>query len=125
MQDCRTGCQKGRYELGIRDGLSCKPAIYLRKSHLRDQPNLQPPIRTTDEALAYKKNLQEIDPSVEYLMTLYLSPSLTPEEVKKAKRAGIVGQFLINFAGLAADGDGYNRSQVISTGRDHQLRLWD
>jgi len=54
-------------------------------------PNLQPPIRTTDEALAYKKILQEIDPSVEYLMTLYLSPSLTPEEVKKAKQAGIVG----------------------------------
>ena len=42
-------------------------------------------------ALEYKRQLEKIDPHVEYLMTLYLSPALTPEEVKKAKAAGIVG----------------------------------
>ncbi|KDQ64670.1 hypothetical protein JAAARDRAFT_28309 [Jaapia argillacea MUCL 33604] len=54
-------------------------------------PNLKPPITTTDQALAYKAELEKIDPSVDYLMTLYLSPDLTPDEVRKAKAAGIVG----------------------------------
>ncbi|KAK7060218.1 dihydroorotase [Paramarasmius palmivorus] len=54
-------------------------------------PNLKPPITTTEQALAYKAQLEAIDPNVEYLMTLYLSPSLTPEEIKKAAQAGIVG----------------------------------
>jgi hypothetical protein len=42
-------------------------------------------------ALAYKAELEAIDPSVDYLMTLYLSPDLTPEEVRAAHKAGIVG----------------------------------
>ncbi|KII95805.1 hypothetical protein PLICRDRAFT_34754 [Plicaturopsis crispa FD-325 SS-3] len=54
-------------------------------------PNLKPPITTTDQALAYKADLERIDPSVEYLMTLYLSPDLTPQEIRKAKDSGIVG----------------------------------
>jgi len=54
-------------------------------------PNLQPPITTTAMAIAYKKELEAIDPDVEYLMTLYLSPELTPEEIVKAKAAGIAG----------------------------------
>jgi dihydroorotase len=54
-------------------------------------PNLKPPITTVSQALAYKSTLEAIDPSVEYLMTLYLSPDLTPDEIRKAKKAGIVG----------------------------------
>ncbi|KAF8314750.1 Dihydroorotase [Clavulina sp. PMI_390] len=54
-------------------------------------PNLKPPVTTTDMAIEYKKSLEAIDPSVEYLMTLYLSPELTPDEVRKAKKAGITG----------------------------------
>jgi dihydroorotase len=42
-------------------------------------------------ALAYKAELEAIDPSVEYMMTLYLSPDLTPEEIRKAHKAGIAG----------------------------------
>ncbi|KAF8640112.1 hypothetical protein AX17_001348 [Amanita inopinata Kibby_2008] len=55
------------------------------------QPNLKPPITTTDQAVKYKEELERIDASIEYLMTLYLSPELTPSEIKKAKAAGIVG----------------------------------
>ncbi|KAG6880425.1 Dihydroorotase [Termitomyces sp. T32_za158] len=58
---------------------------------MREQPNLRPPITTTEQALKYKDDLKGIDPSVEYLMTLYLSPDLTPEEIRKAKKAGVVG----------------------------------
>ncbi|KAF8076118.1 Dihydroorotase [Lyophyllum atratum] len=54
-------------------------------------PNLKPPITTTAQALEYKKELERLDPSVEYLMTLYLSPELTPGEIRKAKDAGVSG----------------------------------
>ncbi|KAI0306916.1 Dihydroorotase [Multifurca ochricompacta] len=54
-------------------------------------PNLIPPITTTVQALEYKSMLERIDPKTEFLMTLYLSPNLTPDEIRKAKRAGIVG----------------------------------
>jgi dihydroorotase len=54
-------------------------------------PNLKPPIQTVAEAIDYKKQLQGLDPQVQYLMTLYLNQSLTVDEVKKAAEAGIVG----------------------------------
>ena len=63
------------------------------------QPNLVPPIKSTEMALLYKAQLQAIDPSVDYMMTLYLSPELTPEEIRKAKAAGVAGTSLL-FAGL-------------------------
>jgi len=42
-------------------------------------------------ALKYKERLERLEPNVKFLMTLYLSPELTVEEVEKAKKAGIVG----------------------------------
>jgi dihydroorotase len=62
-----------------------------RRPEVLDQPNLTPPITTTDQALEYKATLEKIDPETEFLMTLYLSPNLTPGEVRKAKASGIVG----------------------------------
>jgi len=55
-------------------------------------PNLAPrPIVTVAEALEYKRNLQALDPDVNYLMSLYLHSSITPNEVREAKKAGIAG----------------------------------
>lgn len=42
-------------------------------------------------ALAYKSKLEKLEPKVKFLMTLYLSPELSVEEVQKAEKAGIVG----------------------------------
>jgi|SRR5277367_169860 len=55
------------------------------------QPNLTPPVTTTEMALKYKERLERLEPKVKFLMTLYLSPEITVEEVEKAKKAGIVG----------------------------------
>jgi dihydroorotase len=55
------------------------------------QPNLVPPISSTERALEYREELRRIDPNVEWLMTLYLGPEITPEEIKKAAAAGISG----------------------------------
>jgi dihydroorotase len=41
--------------------------------------------------LAYKAELERISPEVEWLMTLYLHPEVTPEEIRKAAAAGIRG----------------------------------
>ncbi|KAL1704383.1 hypothetical protein EV121DRAFT_205906 [Schizophyllum commune] len=83
------------FHVHLRQGSLCK----LTTPHVKQggfdlayvMPNLKPPVTTVDQAVAYKAELEAIDPSVEYLMTLYLSPELTPEEIKKAKAAGITG----------------------------------
>lgn len=43
------------------------------------------------QALAYKAELQALAPDVEFLMTLYLNSALTPQDIRDAKAAGIVG----------------------------------
>ncbi|KJE93613.1 dihydroorotase [Capsaspora owczarzaki ATCC 30864] len=54
-------------------------------------PNLKPAIASTEQALAYKRELEQIDASVDYWMTLYLGPEITPDEIRKAAAAGIKG----------------------------------
>ncbi|KAJ2776718.1 dihydroorotase [Coemansia javaensis] len=52
-------------------------------------PNLAPPLTTTQMALDYGARLQALAPRVRFILTLYLSPALTPAEVERAARAGI------------------------------------
>lgn len=54
-------------------------------------PNLVPPITTVKHALDYKRQLETIEPDVNFHMSLYLHPSITPETVREAKEAGITG----------------------------------
>lgn len=53
-------------------------------------PNLMPPITTNDAAIAYHSQLKAIAPETDFWMTLYLHPSLTPEEIEKAAKGGVV-----------------------------------
>ncbi|PHJ15373.1 dihydroorotase [Cystoisospora suis] len=55
-------------------------------------PNTEPPITTCAQAAAYREKLQQIDNSVEYLMTLYLSRDVSAEDLKtNAKACHVVG----------------------------------
>lgn len=54
-------------------------------------PNTSPPIDTVEAALAYREALRAIEPAVEFLMTLYLTPALSADTVRRAAEAGIVG----------------------------------
>ncbi|KAI1308162.1 Dihydroorotase [Xylaria venustula] len=54
-------------------------------------PNLQPPVTSVAAALQYKSQLQLIEPEVNYLMSLYLHPSVTPDVIAEAAKAGIAG----------------------------------
>jgi dihydroorotase len=56
-------------------------------------PNLKPPVTTAAQALAYKERILAAVPagvSFEPLMTLYLTDNLPPEEIARAKAAGVV-----------------------------------
>lgn len=53
-------------------------------------PNLQPPIKTVPEALAYHEKLTTIAPNVKFLMSLYLHPGLTPDIIEEAAKTGVI-----------------------------------
>ncbi len=56
-------------------------------------PNLKPPVTTAEQALAYQQRiLAAVPPGMgfEPLMTLYLTDKLPPEEIARAREAGVV-----------------------------------
>jgi dihydroorotase len=56
-------------------------------------PNLKPPVTTAAQAVAYRDRILAAVPaglSFEPLMTLYLTDNLAPEEIARAKAAGVV-----------------------------------
>ncbi len=56
-------------------------------------PNLRPPVTTAQQALDYKARILAAVPqgvAFEPLMTLYLTDNLPPEEIARAKAAGVV-----------------------------------
>ena len=56
-------------------------------------PNLKPPVTTAKQATAYKARIQAAIPkgvNFEPLMTLYLTDNLAPDEIYRAKEAGVV-----------------------------------
>jgi dihydroorotase len=56
-------------------------------------PNLKPPVTTVEAALRYRERIMAMLPAdvkFEPLMTLYLTDSTSPEEIKRAKNSGVV-----------------------------------
>ena len=56
-------------------------------------PNLKPPVTTAAQAVAYADRIRAAVPagmSFEPLMTLYLTDNLPPDEIRRAKDAGVV-----------------------------------
>ena len=56
-------------------------------------PNLKPPVTTAVQALAYKARIESAIPkgaNFQPLMTLYLTDNLAPDEMNRAKEAGVV-----------------------------------
>ncbi|MES9957447.1 MAG: dihydroorotase [Sedimenticola sp.] len=71
-------------------------------------PNLNPPVATTDDALAYHARIEAVlEPGDAFqpLMTLYLTDRTTPEEIAKAHESGKV--FAVKFypAGATTNSD--------------------
>ncbi len=71
-------------------------------------PNLKAPVRTTQEALAYRSRILSALPenaAFEPLMTLYLTDDTPPEEIALAKRSGHVHGVKLYPAGATTHSD--------------------
>ncbi len=84
------------WHLHLRDGpfmASVLPDSARRFARAIVMPNLKAPVRTTQEALAYRGRILSAlpeDAHFEPLMTLYLTDDTPPEEIALAKRSGHV-----------------------------------
>lgn len=71
-------------------------------------PNLRPPVRTVDEAAAYRQRILDAVPAgmtFEPLMTLYLTPSTTPADVEAAARSPHVFAIKLYPAGATTNAE--------------------
>jgi dihydroorotase len=84
------------WHLHVRDGDALRtvvPHTAAQFGRAIIMPNLKPPVTTAAQALAYRERIRAAVPvgmSFEPLMTLYLTDNLPPEEIKRAKDAGVV-----------------------------------
>jgi dihydroorotase len=84
------------WHLHVRDGAAMDavvPHTAAQFGRAIIMPNLRPPCSTAAQALAYKARIQAAVPTgvqFEPLMTLYLTDNLAPDEIARAKDAGVV-----------------------------------
>ncbi|MCE1249346.1 MAG: dihydroorotase [Comamonadaceae bacterium] len=84
------------WHLHVRDGAALAtvvPPTAAQFGRALIMPNLRPPVTTAAQALAYKERILAAVPAgvqFEPLMALYLTDNLPPEEIARAKDAGVV-----------------------------------
>jgi dihydroorotase len=84
------------WHLHVRDGDALRtvvPHTAAQFGRAIIMPNLKPPVTTAAQALAYRDRIRAAVPdglSFEPLMTLYLTDNLPPDEIRRAKDAGVV-----------------------------------
>jgi dihydroorotase len=85
------------WHLHLRDGAALAavlPFTAARFARAVIMPNLTPPVTTTAAALAYRERILAALPAAahfEPLMTLYLTDRTPPEEIARARAAGVIG----------------------------------
>jgi dihydroorotase len=84
------------WHLHVRDGAAMAAVVPQSAAQFARaviMPNLKPPVTTAAQAVAYRQRILEAVPrgvAFEPLMTLYLTDNLPPEEIRRAKDAGVV-----------------------------------
>jgi dihydroorotase len=109
------------WHLHLRDGdvlASVLPDTARRFARAMVMPNLDPPVTTTEQALAYRDRILAALPAgmrFEPLMTLYLTDHTSPEEIVRARASGLmhaVGEaFLVGATTNSADFYGLPRNR--------------
>ncbi|MFI4929802.1 MAG: dihydroorotase [Burkholderiales bacterium] len=108
------------WHLHLRDGAAMAavlPATVRQFARAIVMPNLKPPVVTTAQAMAYRERIVAALPAgsrFSPLMTLYLTDLTPPDEVRRAKAAGIVA-FKLYPAGATTNSD----SGVSDIGKTH------
>ncbi len=96
MTDQLTITRPDDWHLHVRDGAGMAAVVPHSAAQFGRaiiMPNLRPPVTTTAQALAYRERILAAVPTgmaFEPLMTLYLTDKLPPEEIVRARAAGIV-----------------------------------
>ena len=96
MTDLITITRPDDWHVHVRDGAALNtvvPHTAAQFARAIIMPNLRPPITTTAQALAYRERiLAALPPEANFqpLMTLYLTDNLAPEEILRARDAGVV-----------------------------------
>ena len=96
MTDTLTITRPDDWHLHVRDGEplhTVVPHTAAQFARAIIMPNLRPPVTTAQQALEYKARIQAAVPAgmaFEPLMTLYLTDNLAPEEIARARAAGVV-----------------------------------
>jgi dihydroorotase len=84
------------WHLHLRDGAALSavlPATARQFARAIVMPNLKPPVTTAAAAAAYRERIRAALPAgaaFEPLMTLYLTDNTPPEEIRRAREAGVV-----------------------------------
>ena len=96
MSDTLTLIRPDDWHLHVRDGAAMQAVVpYTARQFGRAiiMPNLRPPVTTAAQAVAYRERIQAAVPAgVDFtpLMTLYLTDNTAPDEIRRAKDAGVV-----------------------------------
>jgi dihydroorotase len=113
MDDSLTITRPDDWHLHLRDGDALAAVLphTARQFHRAIvMPNLRPPVTTAAQAMAYRERILAARPAdgpgadFEPLMTLYLTDATTPDEVMRAKAAGVVA-FKLYPAGATTHSD--------------------
>jgi dihydroorotase len=96
MVDSLTITRPDDWHLHVRDGVALAavvPASARQFGRAIIMPNLRPPVTRTAQALQYRDRIRGAVPrglAFEPLMTLYLTDHTPPDEIRRAKDAGVV-----------------------------------
>ncbi len=96
MTDTLSLTRPDDWHLHVRDGDAlCTVVPHTARQFGRAiiMPNLKPPVTTAAQALAYRERIRAAVPPglrFEPLMTLYLTDQLAPDEIERARDAGVV-----------------------------------
>jgi dihydroorotase len=100
MTDTLTLTRPDDWHLHVRDGAAMHavvPHTAAQFGRAIIMPNLRPPVTTAQQAMDYKARILQAVPAglpFEPLMTLYLTDNLPPDEIARAKAAGVVASKL-------------------------------
>ena len=103
--------QPDDWHLHLRDGAALKAALphtVRQMARAIVMPNLKPPVRTLDEAAAYRDRILAAVPAglkFEPLMTLYLTDHTSPADIVAAKASGFVKAVKYYPAGATTNSD--------------------
>jgi dihydroorotase len=105
-----TLAQPDDWHLHLRDGVALQAVLPFTAAQFGRaivMPNLRPPVTTAAQALAYRERIMAALPEGSHfqpLMTLYLTDNTPPQEVRRAREAGVVA-FKLYPAGATTNSD--------------------